>query len=68
MGSKSTPKQYSSEEMEALQKTNVYEVREDRMLLTIEFRQQVYEKWVRNLLYSTVRRILESNGFDTLGL
>ena len=65
------PKRYSPEEMEALRKNpNVYEVREDRLLLTLEFRQQVYEEWVRKPERATVRRMLERNGFDTqrLGL
>lgn len=68
---KFTPKRYSPEEMEALRKNpNVYEVRENRLLLTLEFRQQVYEEWVRKPERATVRRMLERNGFDTqrLGL
>ena len=64
-------KRYSPEEIEALKKNpNVLEVRENRLLLTIEFRQQVYEAWIRRPERSTVRRMLEANGFDTqrLGL
>ena len=44
MAVKFVPKRYSPEEIEALKKNpNVLEVRENRLLLTIEFRQQVYE-------------------------
>ena len=65
------PKRYSLGEIEALKKNpNVLEVQENRLLLTIEFRQQVYEAWIRRPERSTVRRMLEANGFDTqrLGL
>ena len=66
MSKKAPPKRYSPEEMEALRKNpNVSEVRENRMLLTLEFRQQIYEEWVLEPVYSTVRRMLEANGFDT---
>ena len=71
MAVKFVPKRYSPEEIEALKKNpNVLEVRENRLLLTIEFRQQVYEAWIRRPERSTVRRMLEANGFDTqrLGL
>lgn len=71
MAVKFVPKRYSLGEMEALRKNpNVLEVRENRLLLTMEFRQQVYEAWVRRPERSTVRRMLEVNGFDTqrLGL
>ena len=50
---KFVPKRYSPEEIEALKKNpNVLEVRENRLLLTIEFRQQVYEAWIC-LLYTS---------------
>ena len=71
MAVKFVPKRYSPGEIEALKKNpNVLEVRENRLLLTIEFRQQVYEAWIRRPERSTVRRMLEANGFDTqrLGL
>ena len=71
MAVKFVPKRYSLGEIEALKKNpNVLEVRENRLLLTIEFRQQVYEAWIRRPERSTVRRMLEANGFDTqrLGL
>lgn len=71
MANKFAAKRYSEGEMEALRKNpNVYEVRENRLLLTLEFRQLVYEEWVRNPVRSTVRRMLEIHGFDTqrLGL
>lgn len=71
MGTKFTPKRYSAGEMEALRKNpNVYEVLENRLSLTIEFRQRVYEEWVLKPERTTVRRMLECNGFDTqrLGL
>lgn len=59
-------KVYSPGEMEALRKNpNVYEVQEHRLLLTLEFRQQVYEEWIRKPERATVRRMLERNGFDT---
>lgn len=34
------------------------------MLLTLEFRQQIYEEWVLGPVYSAERRMLEANGFD----
>ena len=71
MAVKFVPKRYSLGEIEALKKNpNVLEVQENRLLLTIEFRQQVYEAWIRRPERSTVRRMLEANGFDTqrLGL
>ena len=44
MAVKFVPKRYSLGEIEALKKNpNVLEVQENRLLLTIEFRQQVYE-------------------------
>ena len=47
MAKKCGAKKYSEEEMEALRKNpNVLEVLENRLSLTIEFRQQVYEEWV----------------------
>lgn len=59
-------KVYSEGEMEALRKNpNVYEVQEHRLLLTLEFRQQVYEEWIQEPKRATVRRMLERNGFDT---
>lgn len=62
-------KKYSEGEMEALRKNpNVSEVRENRLLLTIEFRQQIYEEWLRQPIRSTIRRMLEANGFDTQSL
>ncbi len=71
MANKRSAKVYSPGEMEALRKNpNVYEVQEHRLLLTLEFRQQIYEEWVREPKRATVRRMLERNGFDTqrLGL
>lgn len=66
MAKKCGAKKYSEEEMEALRKNpNVLEVLENRLSLTIEFRQQVYEEWVLKPERSTVRRMLEINGFDT---
>lgn len=66
MTKKFKAKRYSAEEMEALrQNPNVYEVFENRLLLTLEFRQQIYEEWVLKPERSTVRRMLEINGFDT---
>ena len=47
MAVKFVPKRYSLGEIEALKKNpNVLEVQENRLLLTIEFRQQVYEAWI----------------------
>ena len=71
MAVKFVPKRYSLGEIEALKKNpNVLEVQENRLLLTIEFRQQVYEAWIRRPERSTGRRMREANGFDTqrLGL
>lgn len=63
MANKRSAKVYSPGEMEALRKNpNVYEVQEHRLLLTLEFRQQIYEEWVREPKRATVRRMLERNG------
>lgn len=59
-------KKYSEEEMAVLRKNpNVLDVRENRLSLTIEFRQQVYEKWLLKPGRPTVRKCLEIGGFDT---
>ena len=71
MSKNTAPKRYSAGEIEALQKNpNVLEVKEDRLLLTLEFRQLIYEEWIKRPERSTVRRMLEIYGFDTqqLGL
>ena len=69
MAVKFVPKRYSLGEIEALKKNpNVLEVQENRLLLTIEFRQQVYEAWIRRPERATVRRMLEANGVDTTRL
>lgn len=55
MDAKFVPKRYSPGEIDALKKNpNVLEVRENRLLLTIEFRQQVYGTWIRRPEQSTV--------------
>lgn len=60
------PKRYSEGEMEALRKNpNVLEVKENRLSLTLEFRQQIYEQWVLQPERPTVRKLLEIGGFDT---
>lgn len=52
--------------MEALRKNpNVLVVLENRLSLTIEFRQQIYAEWVPKPERSTVRKMLEISGFDT---
>lgn len=62
-------KKYSEGEIEALRKNpNVAEVRENRLMLTIEFRQRIYEAWILRPETSTIRQILEANGFDTQSL
>lgn len=50
---------------ELLKNPNVLGVLESRMSLKVELRQQVYEEWVLKPEKSTVRRMLEINGFDT---
>lgn len=59
-------KKYSLEEIEALEKNpNVLEVVENRLPMTLELRQQVYEAWSLNPVKSTVKRMMEIHGFDT---
>lgn len=60
---------YSDEEIEQLSKNPcVLHVSRHQMSLTLEFRQVIYEEWVISPTYSTIKRVLEANGFNTAEL
>lgn len=59
-------KVYSDEEIERLSKNPcVYYVCRNRLSLTLEFKQQMYDIWVQKPVASTIRKLLLENGFDT---
>ena len=58
-------KRYTNAEIESLSKNPCVKlVKEDRLILTYEFRTEIYKHWVLHPCYSTIRRILEEHGFD----
>ena len=57
---------YSDEEIERLSKNPcVNYVCRNRLSLTLEFKQQMYDVWVQKPGASTIRKLLLENGFDT---
>ena len=59
-------KVYSDEEIERLSKNPcVYYVCRNKLSLTLEFKQQMYDIWVQKPVASTIRKLLLENGFDT---
>ena len=56
---------YSDEEIERLSKNPcVYYVCRNRLSLTLEFRQQMYDVWLQKPAPSTIRKLLLENGFN----
>lgn len=58
-------KVFTQEEIEALgMNPHVKNVRNNRLTLTYEFRLILWNEWAKNPSVSTIRKILEFNGFD----
>ena len=56
---------YSDEEIQRLSENPcVLRVSRHQLVLTLEFRQAIYDKWVISPTLSTIRSILEANGFN----
>lgn len=59
-------KTYTEQEIQILSKNpNVKYVRRNRLVLTFEFRQKLYDEWVKNPSVSTIRKVLNENGINT---
>lgn len=59
-------KMYSDQEIKLLSENpNVKYVRRNRLVLTFEFRQKLYDEWVKNPSVSTIRKVLNENGINT---
>lgn len=57
---------YTEQEMQILSKNpNVKYVRENRLVLTFEFRLKLYDEWIKDPKISTVRKVLNENGINT---
>ena len=57
---------YTEQEIQILSENpNVKYVRRNRLVLTFEFRQKLYEEWVKKPGISTIKRVLNENGIDT---
>lgn len=58
-------KTYNEQEIQILSENpNVKYVRRNRLVLTLEFRQKLYDKWVKVPRIGTIRKILNDNGVD----
>lgn len=57
---------YTEQEIQILSKNpNVKYVRRNRLVLTFEFRQKLYDEWVKNPSVSTIRKVLNENSINT---
>ena len=57
---------YTEQEIQILSKNpNVKYVRENRLVLTFEFRLKLYDEWIKDPKISTVRKVLNENGINT---
>ena len=57
---------YTEQEIQILSNNpNVKYVRRNRLVLTFEFRQKLYDEWVKNPSVSTIRKVLNENGINT---
>lgn len=58
-------KRFSKEEIEILSKNpNVKDVRDNRLILTFDFRLKLFEEWEDDRSTACIKRILTENGFD----
>ena len=56
---------YAKQEIELLSKNpNVKYVRSNRLVLTLEFRQKIYDEWVNKPNVGTIRKLLTDNGIN----
>ena len=56
---------YTKQEIELLSKNpNVKYVRSNRLVLTLEFRQKIYDEWINNPNIGTIRKSLFDNGIN----
>lgn len=56
---------YTKQEIDLLSKNpNVKYVRRNRLVLTFEFRQKIYDEWINNPNTRTIRGFLANNGID----
>lgn len=56
---------YTEQEIQILSENpNVKYVRRNRLVLTFEFRQKLYDEWVKAPVIGTIRKILNENGID----
>lgn len=59
-------KVYTEQEIQILSKNpNVKYVRRNRLGLTLEFRQKLYDEWVKVPRIGIIRKVLNENGVDT---
>lgn len=57
---------YSDEEIERLSRNPyVSHVSRQRMSLTLDFRQYMYDRWIQNPVPSTIKNLLLQNGFES---
>lgn len=57
---------YTEQEIQILSENpNVKYVRRNRLVLTFEFRQKLYDEWVKAPVIGTIRKVLNENGIDT---
>lgn len=60
---------YSDEEIEQLSRNpHVLHVSRNQLSLALPYRQRLYDGWIQNPVPSTIRRMLEQDGFDTKSL
>ncbi len=59
-------KRYTKQEIQILSENpNVKYVRSNRLVLTLEFRQKLYDEWIKEPGVSTIGKSLNENGIDT---
>lgn len=59
-------KTYTEQEIKILSENpNVKYVRRNRLVLTLEFRQKLYDEWAKAPVIGTIRKVLNENGVDT---
>ncbi len=58
-------KRYTKQEIQILSENpNVKYVRSNRLVLTLEFRQKLYDEWIKEPGVSTIKKSLNENGID----
>lgn len=60
-------KRFTKDEIRILSANpNVKHIRENRLTLTFEFRNEMYREWIKDPCTSTIRKFLNDNGIDTM--